>query len=270
MIIPSDTSDISDWRERDCGFPCRDKIRERNISDNCSQYEPPIPSLDPQATQGNIKSEILDNQPSTSDPLDCPISIIPAGQNSTQHQQTTHFPLDLETKPSSTPTEPWKKLEGDKSVDFRIYEIVDSSDDNATTQGPRSKEISTTGNEFKLRRSSRNLGPPQFYSKRFYMDIIHDRINQPGSALNQISLDGNTNTSTTQIPSDKKTPFFSIHSVKITASSSDSSSLDTFSICSTDQSLREAVNSFDELVAFDSELFNAELEKFIEGDNFQN
>ena len=56
---------------------------------------------------------------------------------------------------------------GDKLVDFPIYDIVDSSDDNATTQGLRSEEISTSGNEFKLRRSSRNVGPPQFCGKRF-------------------------------------------------------------------------------------------------------
>ena len=45
---------------------------------------------------------------------------------------------------------------------------------------------------------------------------------------------------------------------------------DTFSISSTDQSLREAVKNFDELVDFDSELFDAGLEKFIEDDKFQN
>ena len=109
-------------------------------------------------------------------------------------------------------------MEGDKSVDFPIYEIVDSSDDNATIQGTRPEEISTTGNDLKLRRSSRNVGPPQFYGKRFYIDIIDDRDNQPGSALNPISLDGNTTTTTTQIPSDKKTPIFSIHSAETTAS----------------------------------------------------
>ena len=112
MIIPSDTSDISDWEWIAGGFPCRDMIRERINSDNCSHQEPPIPSLDPQTNQSNIKSEILDNQPSTSDLLDCSISIISAGQSSTQHHQTTHFPSDLETKTLTAPTEPWKKVEG--------------------------------------------------------------------------------------------------------------------------------------------------------------
>ena len=160
-------------------------------------------------------------------------------------------------------------MEGDKSVDFPIYEIVDSSDDIATTQGTRLEKISTTGNEFKLRRTSRNVGPPHFDGKRFYVDIIDDRDNQIGSALNPISLDGNV-TSATQNHSDKKTSIFSIHSAEITASASDSSSSDTIYIFATDQSLLEAVNSFDELVDLDSELFNAELEKLIENDKLQN
>ena len=57
--------------------------------------------IDPQATQGHIKSELLDNLTPTSDPLDCPISIIPAGQSSTQPQQTTHSPSDLTLKCSN-------------------------------------------------------------------------------------------------------------------------------------------------------------------------
>ena len=77
-------SDISDWDWTAGGFPCRDMIRECIISNNCSQQKPTIPSLDPQTTQGNITSEILNNQPSTSDPFDCPISIIPGGQSATQ------------------------------------------------------------------------------------------------------------------------------------------------------------------------------------------
>ena len=57
--------------------------------------------IDPQATQDHIKSELLDNLTPTSDPLDCPISIIPAGQSSTQPQQTTHSPSDLTLKCSN-------------------------------------------------------------------------------------------------------------------------------------------------------------------------
>ena len=155
---------------------------------------------------------------------------------------------------------------GDKSVNFPIYEIVDSSDDNTTTQGPRREEISTTGNQLKLRHSSRNVGPPQFHGKRFYIDIVEDKESQYRSAINPKPPNGNISTTITKIPSDKKTPIFSIHSADTTASTSDSLLSDTICISSTDQSLREAVNSFDELVDLDSELFNAELEKFIEED----
>ena len=60
MFIPSDTSDISDWEWIADGFPCRDMIRERLISDNHIFHEPSTSSLDPQTPQVNIKSEILD------------------------------------------------------------------------------------------------------------------------------------------------------------------------------------------------------------------
>ena len=39
--------------------------------------------LNTQTSQVNIKSEMLDDQPQMTDPLDCPISIIPAGQSTT-------------------------------------------------------------------------------------------------------------------------------------------------------------------------------------------
>ena len=60
MFIPSDTSDISDWEWIAGGFPCREVIRERLISDNPIFNEESISSLDPQTYQTNIKSEILD------------------------------------------------------------------------------------------------------------------------------------------------------------------------------------------------------------------
>ena len=132
-----------------------------------------------------------------------------------------------------------------------------------------------SGNEFKLRRSSRKIGAPQFYGKRLNIDIIDVKDDQPGSALNPISLDEDEQTGSIanfniQIPSDKKTPLYTIHSAENQASASDSSSLDSFSLSSTDQSLREAVNSYNEVDDLDSELFNAELEKFIEDEKLPN
>ena len=43
-IIQSDTSNITDWEWIVGGFPCRDMIKERNISDNCIKQWPPKPS----------------------------------------------------------------------------------------------------------------------------------------------------------------------------------------------------------------------------------
>ena len=102
-----------------------------------------------------------------------------------------------------------------------------------------------------------------------YTDIIESKDDQPDSASNPIPIDSNEQTVSdkkihTPIPSDKRTPIFTIQSPKNSANASDSSSTDTISLSSTDQSLREALNSFNELEDLDSELFNAELESFIE------
>ena len=123
MFIPSDTSDSSDFEWIAGGFPCRDMIRERLISDNLTSHEPTILPLDFQTSQANIKSEILDDQPQTSDPLGCPISIIPAGQSTTTSQPDNHLTPDSMTKPSDNPTETRKEVEREKSVDFPIFEL---------------------------------------------------------------------------------------------------------------------------------------------------
>ena len=54
MFIPSDTSEISDWEWIAGSFPCREKIRERLISDNLIFNEQSTSSLDPQTCQANI------------------------------------------------------------------------------------------------------------------------------------------------------------------------------------------------------------------------
>ena len=78
MFISSDTSDISDWEWIARGFPCREMIRKRFISDNHTFNEEPTPSLNPQTYQTDIKSEILDEQLQSTDTAECPISIKPA------------------------------------------------------------------------------------------------------------------------------------------------------------------------------------------------
>ena len=118
MFLLSDTSDISDWKWIAGGFPCRDMIRECLISDNHTSHQPTSSSLDSQLTQANTKSEILDEQPQTSDPLECPISIIPAEHSTTNPQSASKLSHDLTTETTNTPTDRRKEVEGDKFVDF--------------------------------------------------------------------------------------------------------------------------------------------------------
>ena len=106
MFIPSDTSDISDWEWIAGGFPCREMIRERFILDKFNFNEEPTSSLDPQTYQTKIKSEILDKQPQSMDPAECPISIKPAAQT------TSHSPSKLSTTAYSDIGRPKRYNEG--------------------------------------------------------------------------------------------------------------------------------------------------------------
>ena len=151
MFIPSDTSDISDWEWITGGFPCREMIRERFISDKFNFNEEPTSSLDPQTYQTKIKSEILDKQPQSMDPAECPISIKLAAQT------TSHSRSKLSTTATSeglnAPLDTTKETEGENPVEFPIFEIEDSSDENAITEERHPKETIITGNDFKLRHS---------------------------------------------------------------------------------------------------------------------
>ena len=164
-----------------------------------------------------------------------------------------------------------KPLVGEKPVDFPVFEIEDSSDENGTSEERHPKETTTTGNELILR-SSRNVGPPQFYGKRYYIDIIDELENQPGSAINPISLDEDDNwSSPTQTfrenPLDNQTNICNTLPEDSTPDLAYTQSPDQFSIASTDDSLRDAVNCFENYIDLGSEIFNAELEKFMEGDS---
>ena len=262
MFIPSDTSDISDWEWIAGGFPCRDMITERLISDNHTFHEPTTSPLDPQTPQANIKSEILDEQSQTVDPLECPISIVPAGPSTTMPESANKLFPSVTTETSNAHTDKRKKVEGDNSVDCTIFEIADSSDDNATTKDIQLKETTITGNDFNLRRSSRNVGPPQFYGKRLHIDIIDENDNQPGSTKNPKPLDendssGSSSSNITRNPSYIQTPIVNIQSEEGTPGLANSSSSDPIFPISTDESLRDAVNSFDNFIVLDSEIFNA-------------
>ena len=270
MFIPSDTSDISDWEWIAGGFPCREMIRKRFFSDNHIFNEEPTPSLDPQTYQTNIKSEILDEQLQSTDTAECPISIKPAPQT-TSHPPGEPYTATT-TEGPNTPLDLTKKLEGENLVEFPVFEIEDSSDEITITEERHPKENTITGNDFKLRGSCRNVRPPQFYGKRFYIDFVDEIENQPGSTNNPISLDeGDSSGSFTQTirenPSDNQAHIYDIQPEDRAPGPACSPSSDQISIASTDESLRDAVNSFDNYIDLDSEIFNAELEKFMEGDS---
>ena len=270
MFIPSDTSDISDWEWIAGGFQCIEMIRKRFISDNHIFNEEPTPSLDPQTYQNNIKSEILGEQLQSTDTSECPISIKPAPQ-STSHPPGEPYTATT-TEGPNTPLDSNKEPEGENPVEFPIFEIEDSSDEITITEERHPKENTITGNDFQLRRSSRNVGPPQFYGKRFYIDIIDEIKNQPGSANNPISIEeGDSSGSFTQTirenPSDNQAHICDIQPEDRAPGPACSPSSDQISIASTDESLRDAVNSFDNYIDLDSKIFNAELEKLMEGDS---
>ena len=117
---------------------------------------------------------------------------------------------------------------------FSIFEIADSSDDNTTTKDIHPEETTTTGNDFIVRRSSRNVGPPQFYGKRLYIDFIDENENQTGSSKNSIPLDENDSSgssppNSTKNPSEIQTHIFNIQSEESTPGSAISSSRSNFS-----------------------------------------
>ena len=270
MFIPSDTSDISDWEWIAGGFSCREMVRKRFMSNNHIFNEEPTPSLDPQTYQTNIKSEILDEQLQSTDTAECPISIKPAPQT-TSHTPGEPYTATTKEDPN-TPLHSTKKLEGENLVEFPVFETEDSSDEITITEERHPKDNTITGNDFKLRHSCRNVGPPQFYGKRFYIDFIDEIENQPGSANNPISLDeGDSSGSFTQTirenPWDNKAHIYDIQPDDRAPGPACSPSSDQISIASTDESLRDAVNSFDNYIDLESEIFNAELEKFMEGDS---
>ena len=251
MFIPSDTSDISDWEWIAGGFPCREMIRERFISDKTIYNEEPTSSLYPQTYQTNIKSEILDEQLQSKDTAECPISIKPTAQ--TNSHSPNRPPTTATSEGTNAPLETTKELEGENPIEFPVFEIEDTSDENAITEERHPKEIIITGNDFKLRRSNRNVGPPQFYGKRLYIDIIDENENQPSSAKNPIPLDENDSSGTitqtiTRKPSDMQTPIFDIQSEDCTSDSVISSSSDQIFIISTCKSLSGAVKSLDNYI----------------------
>ena len=142
--------------------------------------------------------------------------------------------------------------EKDPITDFPVYEIVDYADDSSTTLDSSNKP----GNDAPtIRRSSRNVGPPKFYGQRYFIDVVDLPQETSGSADNPIVLEIEDNINHEAI--DTTTP------AEVVIIDSDSPSPDQMSTSSTDESLKMAVENFGEHSELDSELFNTELENFL-------
>ena len=257
MIIPSDISDTSDWECIPGGFPCRDVARKRFISDSFKNLNQDGNTLNPHETNNNIKVEIIEDNIISDDKIStqCPISIVPAEKNTTSQCPISTTPADssattqlLDTKNNST-----SPMEEKATMNFPVYEMMDSIDEATPTAEPPTKP----GNDPPvIRRSKRNIGPPKFYGKRYFIDVVDlPQEVTSGSASNPIILDNYD--SGKRDTNNRETPF------EIVTIESDSSSPDQISSSSTDESLRMAVDNFDNHTELDSEIFNAEFENFI-------
>ena len=136
-------------------------------------------------------------------------------------------------------------------TDFPVYEIVDSADDSTPTSVPSNKP----GNDPPIiRRSSRNVGPPKFYGKRYFIDVVDLPQEISGSASNPIIIEIDDNNQ--QEANNSRTP------AELLTIDSDSPSPDQYSTSSTEESLRMAIDNFGDQSELDSELFNAEFKNF--------
>ena len=124
MFVPSVTSNISDWEWIAGGFPSRDVVRNRIISDSLNDLKRNNNTAKSRKAKNNIKDEILNE--SQDDELitsQCPSSIIPAEPIATS-QETG--PKDISAK----------TINEDPPVNFPAYEMVDSSDEAISTVQP--------------------------------------------------------------------------------------------------------------------------------------
>ena len=178
-------------------------------------------------------------------PVECPISIIPAWSKPTLRDQSVmsqaEYPSNSKLPDSQdNSTNP---VEKDTLTDFPFYEIVDSADDSTPNTVPSTKP----GNDPPIiRRSSRNVGTPKFYGTRFFIDVVDLPQVISGSASSPIVLEnGDTNQ---QDFNNSGTP------VELVTIDSDPSSPEQISTSSTDESLRMAIDNFEDHSELDSEL----------------
>ena len=104
-------------------------------------------------------------------------------------------------------------------------------------------------------RSSRNVGPPKFCGRRFFIDVVDLPQATSGSASNPIILE--------KCGIDKRDCINSKIPLEVVTIESESSSPEQTSSSSTEESLRMAIDNFEEQSELDSELFNTELKNFL-------
>ena len=177
----------------------------------------------------------------------------PRKRISSTHEQTAtpHVEDDKNNKPRELQDKS-NPVDTDTLTDFLVYEMVDSADDCTPTPDSSNEP----GNVPPIiRRSSRNVRPPKFYGQRYFIDVVDFPQETSGSAANPIVLEIEDNTK--HEADNTTTP------AEIILIDSDSPSPEQISTSSTDESLRMAVDYFGEHSELDSELFNAELENFL-------
>ena len=257
MIIPSDISDTSEWEWIAGGFPCRDVARERLISDLNTPHVSIKNNHNYAITRPEIKSEVLENyidpnseQP-REQPYECPISIIPAGRTpSTEEQKTVTQGGDNDNSEHQNGQDECNPTDNNSVTDFPVYEINDSSDECTVLTDPTTKSGKITPT---VRRSGRNVGPPKFYGKRYFIDAVDNIQETSGSATDPIVIE----IEEPHTSDNKTTP------AELIVLDSSSSSSNQISTSSTDESLRMELENFGDHSDLDSELFNKELENFL-------
>ena len=238
--------------------------RERFISDSCKAHIPNGISLNSSLPKNNITSEVLEDitvqagDQFGDQSVECPISIIPAGRNPISNDQSV-TPQAKETENSKLREfhDISNPADKDTTTDFPVYEIVDSADDSFQTSASSNKP----GNDPPIiRRYSRNVGPTKFYGQRYFVDVVDFPQDTSASASNPIVIEIEDNINQEAI--DSPTP------AELLKIDSDSPSPDQISTSSTDESLRMTIDNFGDHSELDSELFNAELENFL--DDYRN
>ena len=152
-----------------------------------------------------------------------------------------------------------RELQGDRNptdsgtvTDFPVHEIVVSADDCTSTHDSTNKPGKSPPI---IRCSSRSVGPPKFYSQKYFIDAVDRSQETSGTEANPIVVEIDDNTT--------HEADIAVAPAELILLDSDSPSPEQTSTSSTDESLRLAVDNFGEHSELDSELFNAELENFL-------